>query len=78
MTRRDLQRSIVIPLNLAILQEFILHSTNILTYGLSTKDKKKDGFPRLIVFTIVKITSTDKEIYGPSLREARIINSILG
>jgi hypothetical protein len=41
----------------------MVHSTTILTYGLSTNDRKKDGFLRLIVFTIVKITSTDKEIY---------------
>ncbi len=40
----------------------MVHSTNVLRYGLSTKDQKKDGFLRLIVFTIVKITSTDKEI----------------
>ncbi len=41
----------------------MVHSTNVLMYGLSTNDQKKDGFLRLIVFTIVKITSTDKEIY---------------
>jgi hypothetical protein len=46
-----------------ILQEFVVHSTNVLTYGLSMNDRKKDGFLRLIVFTIVvKITSTNKEI----------------
>jgi hypothetical protein len=41
----------------------MVHSTNVLMFGLSTNNKKKDGFLRLIVFTIVKITSTDKEIY---------------
>ncbi len=41
----------------------MVHSTNVLTYGISTNDKK-DGFLRLIVFTIVKITSTNKEILG--------------
>ena len=41
----------------------MIHSTNVLTYGCSTNDQKKDGFLRLIVFTIVKITSTDKEIF---------------
>jgi hypothetical protein len=40
----------------------MVHSTNVLTYGLSTNDRKKDGFLRLIVFTIVKIMSTGKEI----------------
>jgi hypothetical protein len=59
--RRDLQRSIVIRLNLAILQELMVHSTKVHTYGLSTNNKK-NGFLRLIVLTIVKITSTDKEI----------------
>ncbi len=39
----------------------MVHSTNVLTYGLDTNDKKR-RFLRLIVFTIVKITSTDKEI----------------
>jgi hypothetical protein len=42
----------------------MVHSTNVPTYGLSTNDQKKDGFLRLIVFTIVKITSTNKEIVG--------------
>jgi hypothetical protein len=37
------------------------HSTYVLRYGISANDKK-DGFQRLIVFKIVKITSTDKEI----------------
>ncbi len=59
--RCDLKRSIVICLNLAILQELMVHSTNVLTYGFSMNDKK-DSFLRLIVFTIVKITGTDKEI----------------
>ncbi len=36
----------------------MVHSTNVLMYGLSTNAKKK----RLIVFTIVKNTSTNKEI----------------
>jgi hypothetical protein len=40
----------------------MVHSTYVLTFGLSTNDQKKDGFLRLIVFTIVKIISTDKEI----------------
>jgi hypothetical protein len=40
----------------------MVHFTNVLTYGLSMNNRKKDGFPRLTVFTIVKITSTDKEI----------------
>jgi hypothetical protein len=40
----------------------MVHSTNVLTYGLSKNNKKIDGFLRLIVFTIVKIMSTDKEI----------------
>jgi hypothetical protein len=40
----------------------MVHSTNVLTHGLSTNDQKKDSFLRCIVFTIVKITSTDKEI----------------
>ncbi len=62
MTRCDLQRSIIICLHLAILRELMVHSTNVLTYGLSTNDQIKDGFQRLIVFTIVKITSTNKEI----------------
>ena len=39
----------------------MVQSTKVLTYGLSMNDKK-NGFLRLIVFTIVKITSTDKEI----------------
>jgi hypothetical protein len=42
----------------------MVHSTNVLTYGLSSNNKKKDGFLRLIVFTTVKIMSTDKEIVG--------------
>ncbi len=45
-----------------ILRQLMVHSTNILTFGLSMNDWKKDGFLRLIVFTIVKITSTNKEI----------------
>ncbi len=77
VTRRDLQRSIVICLNLAILQELVVHSTNILTYGLSTNDRKKDGFLRLKVFTIVKIMSTDKEVrsvYAPLFgRQGKIL-----
>jgi hypothetical protein len=44
----------------------MVHSTNVLTYGLSTNNQKKDDFLRLIVFTIVKITSTDKEIGIPT------------
>jgi hypothetical protein len=44
VTRRDLQRSIIIHLNLAILQELVVHSTNILTYRLSTNDQKKRRF----------------------------------
>ncbi len=39
----------------------MVHSTFVHTYGLSMNDKK-DGFLRLIIFTIVKITSTDKEM----------------
>jgi hypothetical protein len=39
----------------------MLHSTYVLMYGLSMIDQKKDGFLRLIVFTIVKIASTNKE-----------------
>jgi hypothetical protein len=38
----------------------MVHSTNVLTFGLSTNNKK-DSFLRLIVFTIVKVTSTNKE-----------------
>ncbi len=45
-----------------ILQGLMVHSTNLLTYGLSTNNWKKEGLLRLIVFTIVKITSTNKEI----------------
>jgi hypothetical protein len=40
----------------------MVHSTNVRTFGLSMNNKKKDGFLRLVVFTIVKIMSTDKEI----------------
>jgi hypothetical protein len=40
----------------------MVHFTNVLMYELSTNDQKKDSFLRLIVFTIVKITSTNKEI----------------
>ncbi len=44
MMRCDLQRSIVIRLNLGILQELMVHSTNVHTYGVSTKDRKKTVF----------------------------------
>ena len=44
VTRRDLQRSIIIHLNLAILQELVVHSTNVLMYGLSMNDQKKRQF----------------------------------
>ncbi len=63
VTRRDLQRSIVICLHLAIyckswwytLQRYLrMDSVQMI--------ENKDGFLRLIVFTIVKITSTNKEI----------------
>ncbi len=68
VTRRDLQWSIVIHLNLVIyckswwytLQTY-LRLDSVWTF------KKKDGFLRLIVFTIMKIMSTDKEIANPFL-----------
>jgi hypothetical protein len=46
VTKRDLQRSIVIRLNLAILQELIVHSTNVLTYGLNMNNRKKRRFSK--------------------------------
>jgi hypothetical protein len=51
-----------------------VHSIFVHTYGLSTNDKK-DGFLRLIIITIVKITSTDKEIV---LVRKLVISSSLG
>jgi hypothetical protein len=48
----------------------MVHSTTVLTYGLSMNDQKKDGFLRLMVFTIVKITSTYKEIRDFSRQKA--------
>jgi hypothetical protein len=44
----------------------MVHSTYILT--TQYKQLKKDGFLRLIVFTIVKIMSTDKEISRKKVR----------
>ncbi len=62
--RRDLQMSIVICLNLAIYCESWWYTLQTYLCMDSVQTIKKDGFPRLIVFTIVKITSTDKEIMG--------------
>ncbi len=62
MTRRDLQRSIVICLNLAIYCESWWYTLQTYLCMDSVRTIKKDGFLKLIVFTIVKITSTDKEI----------------
>ncbi len=59
MTRRDLQRSIVIHLNLEILRELRVHSTYILTYGLSTNNKKRR------FLEAHSFMSTDKEIGVP-------------
>jgi hypothetical protein len=44
VTRCDLQRSIVIRLDLAILRELMVHTTNILMIVLSMKDQKKRLF----------------------------------
>jgi hypothetical protein len=47
----------------------MVHPTKVLTFGLSTNDKK-ECFLRLIVFTIGKITSTIKEIGGADIAKA--------
>ncbi len=63
VTRCDLQRSIVIRLNLAIYCESWWYTLQTyLRMDSVQMIKKKDCFLRLIVFTIVKITSTNKEI----------------
>ncbi len=65
MTRHDLQRSIIICLNLAIYCESWWYTLQTYLCMDSVRMiEKKDGFLRLIVFTIVKIMSTDKEITG--------------
>ncbi len=68
VTKSDLQRSIVIRLNLAIYCESWWYTLQMYL-GMDSiwTIEKKDGFLRLIVFTIVKITSTDKEIYMDSM-----------
>ncbi len=61
--RRDLQRSIIIHLNLAIYCESWWYTLQTYLRMDSVQTiKKTDGFLRLIVFTIVKSTSTNKEI----------------
>ncbi len=67
MTRRDSQRSIVICLNLGIYCKSWWYTLQTYLRMGSVQTIKKDSFLRLIVFTIVKITSTDKEIAWPTL-----------
>ncbi len=63
MTRRDLQRSIVVCLNLAIYCESWWYTLQMYLCMDSVQTiETKDGFLRLIVFTIVIITGTIKEI----------------
>ncbi len=62
MTRRDLQRSIGIRLKFAIYCKSWWYTLQTYLRMDSVQMIKKDGFLKLLVFTIVKITSTDKEI----------------
>jgi hypothetical protein len=62
VTRRDLQRSIVIRLNLAIYCKSKWYTLQKYLPMDSVLMIKKDCFLRLIVFTIVNIMSTDEKI----------------
>ncbi len=74
VSRRDLQRSIVICLNLGIYCKSWWYTLQMYLRMDSVQTiEKKDGFLRLIVFTVVKITSTNKEILRYCLFEIRYV-----